>query len=471
MKILILNPPGPFCRAGSRWPHKKLSVGLRYNPFPFFLAYATSVLLKAGYEADIKDCIAMEWDKKKLFNFVDNFNPDLIVMETSTPSYSNDVKIMKHFKKPVVAVGAHATSTFRQHIRDGFDYVAIGEFDFSILDLVKFLDKKIKNLPKSIASKKNLNLKHSDLIKDLDTLPWPPWDLMPMEMYSDPFCLGRNVTVMSSRGCVHNCSFCTIAVFYGKPNCRLRNPVKVCDEIEYLVKTYKPDEVYFDDDSITIFKNHIRALCKEYKKRKFEIPFSCMGDCAVDNKTLEIMADAGCRAFKFGVESFDPEVLKRIPKHITITDVKRVVKKCKKLGMKTHPTFILGLPGETLESAKRTIKEALKLNTDTLQFSTAMPYPGTRLYKMAEENDWFVTKDWRSFNGAGGVVLSYPQFSAKEIMDVYKEAWVKWEQHLVFRKPRTLFQHLYGKWRREGALSTLRMIAWGTKKLIRGEKM
>jgi radical SAM superfamily enzyme YgiQ (UPF0313 family) len=294
---------------------------------------------------------------------------------------------------------------------------------------------------------------------------------MPMEMYNDPFCLGRNVAVMSSRGCIHNCSFCTLAVFYGKPNCRFRNPIKVCDEIENLINKYKLDEIYFDDDSITISKSHIISLCKEYKKRKFGIPFSCMGDCAVDNETLEIMKNAGCRAFKFGVESFDPEVLKRIPKHITSDDVKRVVKKCKQLGIKTHPTFVLGLPGETLESAKNTVNEAFKLDADTIQFSTATPYPGTRLYKMAEENGWFIKKDWRFFSGGGDVVLSYPEFTAKEIIDIYKEAWIRWERHLVFRKPKTLYQHLYGKLRREGAVPTLRLIISGTKKLIKGERM
>jgi len=471
MKILVLNPPGPFCRAGSRWPHKRSNVGIRYNPFPFFISYATSVLRQNGYNADIKDCIALEWNTKKLLNYIDKFNPDLIVMETSTPSYSNDVEIMKKIKKPVVAVGSHATATFKQHLNDGFDYVAIGEFDFSLLELVKFLDKKIRTFPDTIAYKNNLKPKYPDLIKDLDKLPYPPWDLMPMEMYNEPFSKGRNVTLLSSRGCVHNCSFCTVAVFYGKPNCRVRNPVKVCDEIQVLIDKYRPDEIYFDDDSITIFKDHIENLCREYKKRNFGITFSCMGDCAVKNSTLKIMADSGCRAFKFGVESFTPEVLKRIPKHITVADVQRVVKKCRELDIKTHPAFVLGLPGETLESAKRTIKEAIKLDADTLQFSTAIPYPGTRLYAEAEKNGWFLTKDWNSFSGTGDVVISYPEFTAKEIMDAYREGWVKWERHLVFRKPSTLWKHISGKYKREGMKATLQLIGYGTKKLIKGEKM
>ncbi|MFH0928962.1 MAG: radical SAM protein [Candidatus Aenigmatarchaeota archaeon] len=474
MKILVLNPPGPYCRAGSRWPHKRASNGLKYNPFPFFIAYATSTLLKAGYEADIKDCIALEWDRRELLNYTSSFNPDLIVMETSAPSYYYDIETLKRLKvrgRKIVAVGSHASATSKEHIRDGFDYVIIGEYEISLLKLVQHLDGKVKRMPRSVYHKKNQRVSYSKLIDDLDSLPWPPWNLMPMKAYNDPFCFGKNVAVMSSRGCIHNCSFCTIALFYGRPGCRLRDPVKVCDEISYLVEKYKPDDIYFEDDSITIFKKHIIAMCKEYKKRKFGVPFSCMGDCAVDNKTLKIMAEAGCRAFKFGVESFDPKVLKMIPKHITIKDVKRVVKRCKELGIKTHPTFVLGLPGETLESARNTVNEAFKLDTDTLQFSTATPYPGTRLYKMAEENGWLSKKGWKFFDGSGEVVISYPEFTSKEIMDIYKNAWVRWERRLVFKKPGTLYQHLYGKYRREGAIPTLRMIISGTKKLVKGEKI
>jgi radical SAM superfamily enzyme YgiQ (UPF0313 family) len=468
MRVLVLNLPGPFCRAGSRWPHGRKEKGLGYNPFPFYLSYATSVLLKNGVEADIKDCIALEWDEKKLLNYFKKFQPEVIVVETSTPSYNYDIKFINKLDCIKVAVGAHATATISQHISDGFDYVIVGEYDFSLLNLVKHLSGKVKTLPKNIATKKTPRAQYIKLIEDLDSIPWPCWELMPMEKYSDPFCLGKNIAVLSSRGCPMNCSFCNISVFFGKPNYRTRDPVKVCDEIEFLISKHKPDEIYFDDDTITISKNHILSLCKEIKKRQFGIPWSCMGDAKVDADVLEAMAESGCRAMKFGVESADPKVLEKIPKHINLDDVKRTVKKCKEVGIKTHATYMFGLPGENKEKAIKTIKFALELGTDTLQFSIATPYPGTEFYKAAEENNWFTTKNWDMFNAAGTSVIGYSDYSEKEIIEIFKKAWTAWDRHMLVKKPGTILHHMYGVQRRNGFISVAKTIGWGCKRIIKG---
>ncbi|MCP4639180.1 MAG: radical SAM protein [bacterium] len=462
MNVLLLNPPGPFCRAGSRWPHrrKQASVGIDYHPFPFSLAYATSRLLADGHDARIVDCIALGMDDGALRAECDVMAPDVVVMETSAPSFSADVETMKLLGRPCIAVGAHATATCDEHIEAGFAGVIYGEYDQIVSDAIHLESRPWLALPNAPASDR------VPLVEDLDSLPYPPWDQMPMEKYNDPFCKGRSVTVLSTRGCPYQCSFCTIEPFAGRRNYRLRDPGRVCDEIAALIEKYRPDEVYFDDDTITANGRHVVALCEEYRARSFGLPFSCMGSAAVPRDVLRAMADAGCRAYKFGVETGDPAVLERIPKLVDLDDVTRTVGDCRRMGIKTHATFLFGLPGETRESALRTIDFALGLKTHTLQFAIATPYPGTRFYDEAVANGWLVKESWLQFDPAGEAVVSYPDYSAGEIAEMHDLAWRRWQWHMLTRRPETLIHHFGNALRREGVGGTVRLARYGASRLL-----
>ncbi|MCC6154159.1 MAG: radical SAM protein, partial [Candidatus Hydrogenedentes bacterium] len=373
MRVLLLNPPGPFCRAGSRWPHgrKLKKTGIDYHPFPFQLAYATSRLTADGHEARLIDCIAVGMSMDELEAEARAFRPEIVFMETSAPSWQYDLETMRRIGKSTIAGGAHATATPAEHLEAGFAGVIRGEYDQVISSALSL------EAQPWLATTQQPNADYAPMIRDLDDIPLPPWDAMVMEKYNDPFCMGRSVTVLTSRGCPLECGFCTIAPFEGKRNYRRRDPKRVCDEIQLLIDKYAPDEIYFDDDTITINRKHILALCEEYSSRKFGIPFSCMGNAVIDRDVIEAMARAGCRAIKFGVESGDPEVLRQIPKDQKLEDVARTVRDCREFGIQTHANFLVGLPGETRESAMRSIDFALRLNTHTLQFAIATPYPGT----------------------------------------------------------------------------------------------
>ena len=462
MKVLLLNPPGPFCRAGSRWPHRRETrgVGIDYHPFPFSLAYATSRLLADGHDAKLVDCIALSMDDAALLALANAFDPDVVFMETSAPSFHADVETMRALGKPCIAGGAHASATCGEHLEAGFHAVIKGEYDQVISWAVTLEDRSW------LATKDSPATAWAPLVTDLDSIPAPPWDTMPMEKYNDPFCLGRSVTVLSTRGCPYDCCFCTIAPYLGKRKYRRRDPVKVCDEIGLLIGRYKPDEFYLDDDTITVNRHHVIALCEEIRRRDFGIPFSCMGNAVVAPEALEAMASAGCRALKFGVESGDPEVLKRIPKDIELDDVRRTVRQCRDLGIQTHPTFLLGLPGETRESAERTIDFALNLGTHTLQFAIATPYPGTRFYEMAKTEGWLTKESWLQFDPAGEAVVSYPGYTAEDIAEMHALAWRRWQWHMLTRRPHTLLHHFRNAWRREGLGGVVRLGGYGVSRLV-----
>lgn len=463
MKVLLLNPPGPFCRAGSRWPHRRAArrVGIDYHPFPFSLAYATARLLADGHAARIIDCIAEGLDDAALAQRAADFQPDLAFMETSAPSFAADVATMRSLGVPCIAGGAHATATGPEHIEAGFAAVIRGEYDQVISAALTLAPQPWLALPDKPAES------FAPLCQDLDAIPRPPWEQMPMARYNDPFCLGKSVALLTTRGCPYCCSFCTIAPFAGRRNYRHRNPEKVCDEVAELIARYHPDEFYFDDDTITANRRHILALCAAIEKRRFGISFSCMGNATVERDVLEALASAGCRALKFGVESGDPEVLRRIPKDLDLEDVLRTARDCRTLGIDAHATFLVGLPGETRESALRTIDFALSLNTRTLQFAIATPYPGTPFYEEALREGWLTKPDWRQFDPAGEAVVSYPGYSASDIAEMYALAWKRWQWHMFTHRPATLAHHFRNAFLREGPSGVMRLGVYGAGRLLK----
>ncbi len=472
MNVLLVNPPGPFARAGSRWPHR-IEGGFGYVPFPFWLSYAAAFLREKGYKVDLKDCIALRWEATHLKEHIESFKPELIVMETSAPSYKYDIETLKGITNngsiATAAAGYHATALPEVHLQDGFEYVVIGEYELPLLSLSKYIKGEEQLLPEAgIASKENPNAAHGAVINDLDSMPYAARDLLPMDAYVDVFAFGKSVQVITSRGCPFTCCFCCEAILPGKPGVRFRSPESVCDEIEILIEKYNPDEIYFDDSSFTVSRKHVLGVCEEIKRRGLKTKWSCMADAKVDEDVLAKMAEAGCRALKFGVESANQEVLAGIPKHIDLEDVKRTVKDCKKYDIKSHATFVFGLPGETLERANETLNFALSLGTDTAQFSTATPYPGTRFYKMAKENGWLTSNNWEDFGCR--IVVGYPDYSTSDISNMHQLASARWQRHLAFGKPSTVLHYIRTAYRRGGIFAVMNLLKEGISQLLKGLK-
>lgn len=331
------------------------------------------------------------------------------------------------------------------------------------------MSNKCEKFPeRGIATKSNPNPFHGNVIQNLDEIPFPVRDILPMEKYVDLFAYGKSIQVITSRGCPHRCHFCNEAVLPGKPSYRARSAKNIVDEIELIIKLYGPDEIYFDDSSFTYQRKHILSVCNELKKRDVKIAWSCMADALVDEDVLSEMAQSGCRAIKFGVESADHDVLKRIPKHVNLDDIKKVVKACKKVGIKTHGTFMFGLPGENKQKAKKTIDFAMRLGTDTAQFSVATPYPGTRFFEMAQKNNWLIYDDWEKFGN--DVVVKYPDYSEKDIYEMWQLALSRWQRTVAFKKPKVVVQYLQTAYKMNGMAGVMNKILEGSKILIRGAK-
>ena len=475
MKVLLANVPwsterGTYgVRAGSRWAHTRREdvQTVSYYPFPFFLAYTAAVLKKNGVKARVKDCIAEEMGEREFLSFVKKKKFDMLIMETSTVSIYNDLKMAEKIKKEtgvmIALCGTHTSALYYDIMKENefVDFIMYGEYDYTALDLVRTLEKK-GDMSKvdGIAyrdGKRIMVNRRRDLIKNLDDLPLPERDDLPMEKYNEPFCKNiPNVQMVTSRGCPYNCIYCVEpSVYYGKSNFRPRSPENVVAEMEMVMNRYKPKEIYFDDSSFTIDQKRVMKICDLMVERGLKIKWSCMADTKAKYETLKKMKGAGCISIKFGVESADPVILKNIRKAFTPEDAKRIVKDCKKLGIFTHATYMFGLPGETEGTIRKTIDFFMKLKTDTAQFSAATPYPGTDFYEMCKESGWLITKDWTKYDGSECSVISYPDCT-KEMIE---EAIIKAKKKLfvsVLKNPKTLRSYVVSSYRSEGLSGVLK---------------
>lgn len=452
MKVLLINPPWVIgdklgVRAGSRWPHLKTVKEGKYLPFPFFLAYTGAHLQENGFDVLLIDAIAEGISDEDFFRRVIEFEPDLVIQEVSTPSMAVDLeyasKIKSHTNSDIAFCGAEVNIRDPDFLteHDFVNYVLVGEYEQTALELAKCIDSSndLKDVKGLIFRSKSDVIINSDrpLLADLDTLPWPLRNQLPMEKYEDrPGGIpAPSVQMIASRGCPYTCIFCVWPhLMYQGNSYRAREPVKVIDEMEHLIKIgFK--SIYFDDDTFNIDKKRILNLCGEIKKRKLNVAWAAMARADnLDRETLTQMRSAGLAAIKFGVESGVQYLVDNVRKDLDLGDVKENVLLSKELGINVHLTFMFGLPGETKETIKKTIDFALELDPDSVQFSITIPFPGTTYFKDADKKNLISTKDWSDFDGNYSSVVRTEELSSDDLRKARENADRIWIKHCLVRK-------------------------------------
>jgi len=445
MKVLIVNMPGVkmleggkvqhFVKAGSRWPQTVgFSKSVDYYPYPFWLAY-TSALLKRDVSAAVKsiDGVALDMTCNEFLEAVIKEKPALIITELATLTIEDDVKLLKEIKQitnaQIAVCGAFVTVYAKKILEDNkhIDFVFMGEYELTAKELVDSLinNKDLSNvLGLAYREKDNIFInERRPLISDLDTLPFPDREDFPPSLYPDFALYSPCINIISSRGCPFGCIFCVERhVMYNSPKYRMRSPKSVVDEMELCIQKYGAKQFYFDDQSFTVNKKHVMGICDELIRRKLEVPWTCMGDAiSLDYETLKKMKDAGCIGMKFGVESANPEILKTIRKPLKLDKAKQVARWCKEIGIRSHATFCIGLPGENKDTIKNSLNFAKELECDTAQVSKAIPYPGTPFFEWAKEKGYLTTYDWQKYDGTRKAILSYPSLSSTELDELYNE--------------------------------------------------
>ncbi len=450
MKVLLTNPPWVDeerigFRSNVRWPFTiskadfKRGGSAAYH-FPIYQAYAIAVLEEAGFEAAAIDCAVSGIGLDKFTAQVAAEAPDLVVVEVSTPSIHTDLRTIERLKselgKPVALIGTHSTVYHREMLEahESIDFVLRGEYEITLCELARTVEYggDVSALAGVTFRKHRHVVANADrrYLQKLDTLPFPARDHFEWRKYHEPtYHRLPWITMISSRGCPFKCTFCSWPqVMYGH-DYRVRSPQNVVDEMEYCKEKYKPGEVFFDDDTFTIGRKRVEAICDEMLARRLDMVWTCMGRVDnVDRALLDRMYGAGCRKIKFGVETGSPAIIENIRKKIDLGRVREVFAEAKEAGLEVHGTFMIGLPGETRDTVRETIELACSLDQDSIQFSIATPFPGTEFFAQCRQNNWLVTTDWSNYDGNFGSVVSYPGLSKSEIEELLYFATMEFER-------------------------------------------
>jgi len=448
LKIAISYPPIPV---GKETPLLAQNRQFQYFHEPTYIypmvpAYAATLLSQAGYDVVWDDAIAEERTYNEWLKGLKRDSPDIVAIETKTPVVKKHWKIIDDIKKQstdtkVVLLGDHVTALPGESMENSkVDYVLCGgDFDFLLLNLVEYLDGKEKELEPGIWYRENAEIKNTgqfQLYHDLNDLPFIDRDLTKWWLYKEKngnFKETPGTYTMVGRDCWWRknggCTFCSWSTLY--PSFRVRKPELLVDEIGMLIEKYRIKEV-FDDTGTFPVGQWLTRFCDLMIERGYnkEVLFSCnmrFGALTLDD--YKLMKKAGFRMLLFGLESASQRILDEINKGVTVEEMVASCRKAKEAGLTVHITIMFGHAGASKDEEFQTYRLTKKLiengYADTLQSTLVMPYPGSRLYKIALENGWlhYSPGEWERWDMTEPVLKSAdmtPQEVKQLCDDTYK---------------------------------------------------
>lgn len=439
MTVLLINPQRIIKNKKNIWGRVASCMP------PLGLGYIASLLLLYNIRVEILDMNAERPTLKQFKDIIKNKSPDYIGITSMTNLIKTSLEIAKICKEAlpktkIVLGGVHPTIMPEEVLRSPYvNYVVRGEGEYAFKELVKG-----KNPSKilGLSYKKKGKIIHNpnrQLIKDLDSIPHPAYHLLPMKKYHPAIGSYKRlpaISIISSRGCPGECTFCYKDMF-GRV-VRNRSAGNIIDEILLLKKRYGIKEISFYDDTFAVNHKLVREFCNIIIKDKIDITWSCFARTNLVNyDLLTLMKKSGCHQICYGVESGDEQILRNIKKHILPKHSINAIKMTKKAGIEARATFMLGNPGETEETIKKTIKFACELNPDVALFNITTPYPGTGMYNWAKEKEYLNTYDWDKYD-LSRVVMDIPTINSKVTEKYYKLAYRKF-----YMRPRYIISRLF----------------------------
>lgn len=414
MRVLLISTPYP----------------LEENPIPSLsLSYLAGVLQEEGIEVQILDLLVAQYSSNKIRNKLEEYQPQVVGATCVTLNYPTAARILrvcKDFDPNIVTVmgGPHVSFTLKETLLRApwIDVVVIREGERTLVELVRALEKGIGfGRVAGIAFREDKHVVETEPrppIKDLDELPVPARNLLPLSRYR---ALGAPCNLTTSRGCPYGCIFCSGRRMFGR-KVRFRHPRLVVDEMEIIHKELGFEKMNIVDDTFTVNHRHARNICEEIMRRNLHIQWTVFARVdTITQDLVELMHEAGCTHLLFGVESGSEQILKTINKGITVDDVRRGVKLTSEAGIKVFASFILGLPGESPETARQSVELAQELRSEygsLYGFHLLSPLPGTELYEKAEEYGLrILTRNWAKYD-ANEPITETATMSPEKVMEI-----------------------------------------------------
>jgi len=379
-----------------------LQIGSNLKFPPMGLAYLAAVVRDYGYPTMIFDANIEAESQKKLKQILAEFKPTIVGLSFTSvlaDSAKQTAVLVKEINPEikVIAGGYHPTVKPEEVIADpNFDVVFVGEAEISLIEWLRHLEGGADNWQEI----NGLVFRHQggviktaprELIPNLDTLPFPAYDLLPIERYSTLSTIRRPyVTFIRSRGCPFQCIFCGVQKMFGR-RYRCQSPEKTISDIDLLVKNFGVKEISFRDSDFLINKDNVEKFCQLMIDRHYDLVWTCNARVdMINDKILLLMKKAGCHLVTFGVESGSQEILDQLKKGITVAQIEAAAAAAKKVKMKFTFDIILGGIGETPDSIAETNRLLKKLNPDYVAFNYLTAFPGSELYDEALKSHWFI---------------------------------------------------------------------------------
>jgi radical SAM superfamily enzyme YgiQ (UPF0313 family) len=386
---------------------------------PLGLATLAAIWDQQGHTSQIIDAAAL---KLSIPDIIEKINPaaDYVGISLTTPVASNAITIAQKVRKalPLVKIimgGVHATVFHRELVQDNIcDMVIRNEGEFPMMELSKGTPYDlIPNL--TWRNSKNELIINPDSTKyiDLNTLPLPAYDKLPMHLYHSALGAAKqepSIGIITSRGCPGKCTFCFPEMFGSQT--RLMSPAKVIEHIEYLQKRHKIREISFYDDTFTANIHHVTEFCHLMLEKKIKLSWSCF--TRVDTVTpelLRLMKKAGCHQIMYGFETADDKILKNINKGIKFNTFHNAIHWTRAAKINIRGAFMLGNPGETESSLNETIRFARNAGIQLAVFNITTPFPGTKLYRECIQKNLLLHQNWDLYD------LAHPVFKLDALSD------------------------------------------------------
>lgn len=438
MKTLLLNPPS-FENfdggAGSRWPARREITSFWY---PVWLAYPAGLIR----ESRLLDAAPHGVGPEETIRIAQDY--EFLVLFTSTPGFLNDIRLAEAIKDvhpgiKIAFVGPHVSVLPEETLKASraVDFVVRREFEMASLE---FSQGKDLSEIAGVSFIKNGDVVHTPdrpPLMDLDSLPFVT-DIYKRDLditrYNVPFLKHPFVAFYSSRGCGAFCTFCLWPQTFSGHRWRTRSSENVAREFGHAIELFpNMREIFFDDDTFAWGKARTLEICKHLKPYRFN--WSCTCRVHADYDMLKAMKEAGCRLLIVGFESGNPQVLKNIKKGYRVEQAYTFMKNCKELGLTVHGDFIMGLPGETRETIRETMRFAEKLDCETIQVSIAHPYPGTEFDAYVRRNGYLTEDSMADELGHQLPNIVYPGLNRQEIVEAVEDFYGRY-----YFRPRIIFR-------------------------------
>jgi radical SAM superfamily enzyme YgiQ (UPF0313 family) len=414
---------------------------------PVNLAYTAAMLRQYSYQVNILDAVALNYSTERTLNHIQENKFDAIGVNTATPSIKDDLLIIDLIKDSnhntvIFALGPHVSIFPEETLKNSkADFVVRYEPEYTVLESLQRLEKgkdlvDVKGVTYKIGERIISN-QNRPWIKDLDKLPFPARDLLPMDKYQTSVWTEKPfTTILASRGCPYKCTYCPYIVSQGR-EWRARSAENIVEEIREVIEKFGVREILFRDPVFTFDKKRAIKIAELLIQEGLNVNWRCETRVdLLDQEILKIFGKAGCRGINFGIESGSISILRAVKrKPIPEEKIVEIFGICNENKIETMAFFIIGLPGENKNTIKETIRLAKKIDPDFSLFTAATPYPKTEYYEYLKSQR-LLKNDWTLFTSRIPTVGT-EELTPEEFKKAIKHAYT----HFYFR-PRYILKRL-----------------------------